>query len=92
MRSPIEKIVAHRATNYPNAYWMWQEFCRENHQSIVDCRKYDNFRTRMTNGEIHYFVPMSIWFEWTKGRTYWLDDELYCNGYKVKETGDEDKV
>ena len=84
MRSPVEKIVAHRATNYPNAHWMWQEFCKENRDMIVDAKRYDFFRTRLSNGEIHYFVPTCQWLMWTRGRTYWLGGELYHNGYKVK--------
>lgn len=46
MRSPIEKIVAHRATNYPNAHWMWQEFCKENRDMIVDAKKVRLFQNK----------------------------------------------
>ena len=88
MRSPVEKIVAHRATNYPNAYRMWQEFCKENRDMIADAKRLDYFRTRLTNGEIHYFVPNSQWLMWTSCRTYWFYDELYHNGYKVKSNED----
>ena len=85
MRSPVEKIVAHRATNYPNARWMWQEFCEEHRNMIVDCKKYDFFRTVLSNGEVHYFVPNGQWFEWTRGRTYWFDDEPWHSDCKLKE-------
>ena len=83
MRSPVEKIVAHRATNYHNAHWMWQDFCRENKDLIAETKRFDYFRTILRNGEIHYFIPNSQWFMWTRGRTYWLYGELYHSGYKV---------
>ncbi len=83
MRIPVDKVIAHRATSYANAHWMWNDFIKENKQAVLDCNKHDFFRTRTISGEVHYFVPISSWNEWTRGRTYWLDDELYHSGYKV---------
>ena len=68
MRSPVDKIVAHRAISYDNAYCLWQDFCRENKDLIVGYKRYDFFRTVLINGEVHYFVQISQWFMWTRGR------------------------
>lgn len=86
MRSPVEKIVAHRATNYPNAHWMWKDFCREYNSAIIDCNRFDFHRTRLANGEVHYFIPIHQWKEWTRGRIYYLygGNELYHSDCKVK--------
>lgn len=83
MRSPVEKVVAHKATSYNNAYWLWQDFCKENKHLIVGYKKSDFFRTMLSNGEIHYFVPISQWVLWTRGRTYWFYGELFHSRYKV---------
>lgn len=84
MKRPICRIVAHKAANYADARWLWDNFCRENSREIVDCKCYDYFRTRMTNGEVHYFVPNHQWRTWSRGRTYWLYDELYHSDFKIK--------
>lgn len=89
MKSLINRVIAHRATNYPNAVWMWKDFCREHHSEIASYDRYDSFRTVMINGDVHYFIPISQWSTWVRGRTYLLDDKLYKNGYEVKENHDD---
>lgn len=87
MRKPIDKVVAHPALNFREADLKWDEFCRENSNLIVDVNRYDFFRTRLMNGEVHYFVPACKWNEWTRGRTYWRYGELWHSDCKLKETG-----
>ena len=87
MKSLINRVIAHRATNYPNVVWMWKDFCREHHSEIASYERYDSFRTVMINGDVHYFVPTFKWNEWTRGRTYWVDGELWHSDFKLKESG-----
>lgn len=85
MRSPIDKVVAHKTFSFFDADLWWREFCRENSDLIVDVNRYDFYRTRLVNGEVHYFVPSFKWKEWTRGRTYWLYGELWHSDFKLKE-------
>ena len=67
-----------------------KKLCEEGLESTI--RRVKQYEIDFIDGREVHFVPMSEFYKWSKGRTYWIGDRVEHSGYAVNYSSNEKEL
>lgn len=82
-------IHAHIYIDMQEAEYRAGEFIKKYFYKIRRVMK-NPIQVRMNNWDIHCFMSSDRYKQWCRGKTYMIDGTLYCNGFIVERSNDDE--
>lgn len=77
-----KKIICHKMYNYRDALDAAKVYALDHKWIRLRFHSIPFVETEYT---IEYFVPVSQYYYWSKGKTYFINGKKYISGYEVRE-------